>query len=143
MRECRTREDTIRCIVSSLIEEGNELVEELAASDAKQVHDSKDEAENYNDPKWTPDPVDAPPGSSESIDSRPWSADAVCFPEFRKSKSSDIIQLLVSIYDSKDVFIKELQVSLAQRLLAIKDYALDREVSQLPLLPPIGADSVS
>lgn len=58
----RLRDDTIRCIVSSLIEEGNELVEELAASDAKPVHDSKDEAENFNDPKWVPDPIDAPAG---------------------------------------------------------------------------------
>jgi anaphase-promoting complex subunit 2 len=45
-----------------MIEEGNELVAELAASDARLVSDAKDEAENYNDPKWTPDPVDAPPG---------------------------------------------------------------------------------
>lgn len=52
-----------------------------------------------------------------------------CRADFRKSKGSDIIQLLVSIYDSKDVFIKELQVLLAQRLLAIKDYALEKEVS--------------
>ncbi|KAI5480345.1 anaphase-promoting complex subunit 2 [Pseudohyphozyma bogoriensis] len=111
----RSREDTIRCIVSSLIEEGNELVAELAASDAKVVRDSKDEAENFNDPKWTPDPVDAP-------------------PDFRKSKGSDIIQLLVSIYDTKDVFIKELQVLLAQRLLAIKDYALDREIKNVEIL---------
>lgn len=48
--------------------------------------------------------------------------------DFRLNKSSDIIQLLVSIYDSKDVFIKELQVLLAQRLLAIKNYDLEAEV---------------
>lgn len=39
-----------------------------------------------------------------------------------------MIQLLVSIYDTKDVFVKELQVLLAQRLLAIRDYALEKEV---------------
>lgn len=53
--------------------------------------------------------------------------------DFRKSKGSDVIQLLVSIYDTKDVFVKELQVLLAQRLLLIKDYALEREV-RLPRL---------
>lgn len=36
--------------------------------------------------------------------------------------------MLVSIYDTKDVFIKELQVMLAQRLLALHDYALEKEV---------------
>lgn len=54
--------------------------------------------------------------------------------DFRKSKGSDVIQLLVSIYDTKDVFVKELQVLLAQRLLLIKDYALEREVRLLRLL---------
>lgn len=56
-----SRTDTIRCIVASLIEEGNPLFVELSSSDAKLVSDSRDEAENFNDPKWTPDPVDAPP----------------------------------------------------------------------------------
>ncbi|KAM0747435.1 hypothetical protein T439DRAFT_359225 [Meredithblackwellia eburnea MCA 4105] len=111
----RSREDTIRCIVSSMIEEGNELVAELAATDARPLHDARDEAESFNDPKWTPDPVDAP-------------------PDYRKSKGSDIIQMLVSIYDTKDVFVKELQVLLAQRLLVIKDYALDKEIKNVEIL---------
>jgi len=41
--------------------------------------------------------------------------------DFRANKPSDIISTLVSIYDSKDLFVKELQVLLAQRLLALKD----------------------
>ncbi|BGP47200.1 hypothetical protein JCM10450v2_003052 [Rhodotorula kratochvilovae] len=114
-RYLRARKDTIRCIVSSLIEAGNPLFEELASSDARLVSDARDEAENYNDPKWTPDPVDAP-------------------ADFRKSKGADVIQLLVSIYDTKDVFIKELQVLLAQRLLAIRDYALEVEVKNVETL---------
>ena len=51
------------------------------------------------------------------------------FPEFRTNKPSDIISTLVSIYDSQELFVKELQVLLAQRLLAIKDGNFDREVS--------------
>ena len=39
-----------------------------------------------------------------------------------------MISTLVSIYDSKDLFVKELQVLLAQRLLAIKDGNFDKEV---------------
>src|ERR1700760_3760783 len=41
--------------------------------------------------------------------------------EFRTNKPSDIISTLVSIYDSKDLFVKELQVLLAQRLLVVTD----------------------
>src|ERR1700728_3114545 len=37
--------------------------------------------------------------------------------EFRTNKPSDVISTLVSIYDSKDLFVKELQILLAQRLL--------------------------
>ncbi|BGP31162.1 hypothetical protein JCM10296v2_002926 [Rhodotorula toruloides] len=111
----RARPDTIRCVVSSLIDEGTALFEELVSTDAKLVSDSRDEAESYNDPKWTPDPVDAP-------------------ADFRKSKGADVIQLLVSIYDTKDVFVKELQVLLAQRLLAIQDYAFEREVKNITTL---------
>lgn len=48
--------------------------------------------------------------------------------DFRANKPSDIISTLVSIYDSKELFVKELQVLLAQRLLAITDGNFDREV---------------
>jgi len=48
--------------------------------------------------------------------------------DFRTNKPSDIISTLVSIYDSKDLFVKELQVLLAQRLLSIHDGKFEREV---------------
>ena len=48
--------------------------------------------------------------------------------EFRTSKTDDVISTLVSIYDSKDLFVKELQILLAQRLLAITDGKFDKEV---------------
>lgn len=52
--------------------------------------------------------------------------------DFRTNKPSDVISTLVSIYDSKDLFVKELQVLLAQRLLAITDdnfEKVEKEVS--------------
>ena len=55
--------------------------------------------------------------------------------EFRTNKPSDVISTLVSIYDSKDLFVKELQVLLAQRLLAINNddnERLDKEVCIFP-----------
>jgi len=48
--------------------------------------------------------------------------------DFRANKPADVLTTLVSIYDSKDLFVKELQVLLAQRLLAIQDGNYDREV---------------
>ena len=49
--------------------------------------------------------------------------------DFRTNKPSDVISTLVSIYDSQDLFVTELQVLLAQRLLAIKDGNFEREAS--------------
>jgi anaphase-promoting complex subunit 2 len=51
--------------------------------------------------------------------------------DFRANKPSDVISTLVSIYDSKDLFVKELQVLLAQRLLAISDGKFEKEVRLL------------
>jgi predicted transcriptional regulator len=36
--------------------------------------------------------------------------------------------MLLNIYDSKEVFVKELQVILAERLLSSKDYDVEKEV---------------
>lgn len=51
--------------------------------------------------------------------------------EFRSGKASDIVSTLVSIYDSQDVIVKELQNLLAQKLLAVRDYDLEKEVRPL------------
>lgn len=113
-RYLRDRPDTIRCIVASLVgdgESGDSLIDDNEPIQPLQ----QPEMENYADPEWTPEPVDAG-------------------PNFRANKTSDIISTLVSIYDSKDLFIKELQVLLAQRLLALKDGNLDRERRNVEIL---------
>ncbi|KAK1228790.1 hypothetical protein PQX77_008171 [Marasmius sp. AFHP31] len=100
-RYLRERPDTIRCIVSNLVgddESGDSLVDESEPIQPLQ----QPELEDYSDPNWEPEPIDAGPA-------------------FRTNKPSDVISTLVSIYDSKDLFVKELQVLLAQRLLAITD----------------------
>ena len=53
--------------------------------------------------------------------------------DFRANKPSDVVSTLVSIYDSKDLFVKELQVLLAQRLLAVTDGNYEKEVRPSPL----------
>ncbi|KIY51524.1 ubiquitin-protein ligase [Fistulina hepatica ATCC 64428] len=106
-RYLRERPDTIRSIVANLVgddENGDSLVDESDV--AAPIHQL--DPDDFNDPNWEPEPVDAG-------------------PEFRTNKPSDIISTLVSIYDSKDLFIKELQVLLAQRLLAISDDGAEKE----------------
>ncbi|KAF8157822.1 hypothetical protein B0H34DRAFT_656905 [Crassisporium funariophilum] len=105
-RYLRERPDTIRSIVANLVgddESGDSLVDENEPIQPLQ----QPELEDYGDPNWEPEPIDAG-------------------PEFRTNKPSDVISTLVSIYDSKDLFIKELQVLLAQRLLALTKESVDR-----------------
>ncbi|KAJ7604032.1 hypothetical protein FB45DRAFT_958198 [Roridomyces roridus] len=105
-RYLRERPDTIRSIVANLVgddDSGDSLVDENEPIQPLQAL----ETEDYNDPNWDPEPIDAG-------------------PDFRTNKPSDVISTLVSIYDSKDLFVKELQVLLAQRLLAITDDNFDK-----------------
>ncbi|KZS92899.1 hypothetical protein SISNIDRAFT_474501 [Sistotremastrum niveocremeum HHB9708] len=109
-RYLRERPDTIRSIVSSLVGEGGDLIDE-----SEQPGPVQTVAEDFSDPNWEPEPIDAG-------------------PEFRTSRPSDVITTLVSIYDSKDLFVKELQVLLAQRLLAITDGNFEKERRNIEIL---------
>ncbi|KAJ3771281.1 hypothetical protein FB446DRAFT_741057 [Lentinula raphanica] len=105
-RYLRERPDTIRCIVSNLVGDddgGDPLVDDNEPIQPLQHW----ELDDYTDPNWEPEPVDAG-------------------PDFRANKPSDVISTLVSIYDSRDLFVKELQVLLAQRLLAISDDNIEK-----------------
>jgi len=97
----RGRSDTIRCIVANFVGD-KESGDSLTDVDEPAQPLSRVQMEDYSDPNWEPEPIDAA-------------------PDFRTNKPSDTISTLVSIYDSKDLFVKELQVLLAQRLLAIQD----------------------
>ncbi|OBZ71191.1 Anaphase-promoting complex subunit 2 [Grifola frondosa] len=113
-RYLRERADTIRCIVASLVgdgESGDSLVDENEPIQPLQQM----QVEDYTDPNWEPEPIDAG-------------------PDFRTNRPSDVISTLVSIYDSKDLFVKELQVLLAQRLLAITDGNYERERRNIEIL---------
>lgn len=57
----RSRDDTVRCVVGSLNEEGpNDLADELVKGEALHLdeHSPEDEEENDNWEMWNPDPVD-------------------------------------------------------------------------------------
>lgn len=58
-KHLRDRPDTIKCIVEALVE-GDELQDENDA--AGLISQSNDETvEDFSDPKWEPEPVDAAP----------------------------------------------------------------------------------
>ncbi|KAI0289207.1 ubiquitin-protein ligase [Russula brevipes] len=113
-RYLRDRPDTIRCIVASLVVDG-ESGDSLVDDDEPIQPLQSTQADDYIDPNWEPEPIDAG-------------------PDFRANKPSDVVSTLVSIYDSKDLFVRELQVLLAQRLLAVTDGNYEKERRNLEIL---------
>lgn len=87
---------------------GGELIE-LAESD-------ESDGECDDGLEWTPDPVDTDPGTS------------------RKRRMGDITSLLMNIYGSKEIFVNEYRSLLAERLLALEDFTIDKELRQHELL---------
>ncbi|EPS32004.1 hypothetical protein PDE_06963 [Penicillium oxalicum 114-2] len=128
-RYLRDRDDTIKVIVSGLLAEPTtvhdqnalpnandtlvELSTELARAHQLSMENSTSELD-WDDMTWLPDPVDAA-------------------PDYSKSKSTDVIGSLVSLFDSKETFVKELQTLLSDRLLQKRD-TFDQEISVLELL---------
>ncbi|KAL4979022.1 hypothetical protein BDW66DRAFT_116561 [Aspergillus desertorum] len=126
-RYLRDRDDTVKAIVGGLLADpadadgrdssNNETLVELAAELSKAHQNSlrKDAGElDFDDLNWTPDPIDAA-------------------PDYRKSKSSDVVGSLISIFDSKETFVRELRDMLADRLLQ-KRADFEQEMSVLELL---------
>ncbi|KIV80191.1 hypothetical protein PV11_07710 [Exophiala sideris] len=125
-RYLRERDDTVKVIVAGLLSDPvqqdtgkpasgdpealTELAVELATHNASD--NSADDSEfDWNNMDWVPDPIDAA-------------------PDYIKSKNTDVIGSLITLFDTKDVFVKELQNTLADRLLKNKpDY--NQEISVL------------
>ncbi|KAL1131096.1 hypothetical protein AAG570_012333 [Ranatra chinensis] len=109
----RCREDTMRCVVMSLTEEGpGELADELVRGEEAGGEDNP-----HNWQEWTPDPIDAHVSKSNK-DSRSW----------------DIISMLVNVYGSKETFVNEYRTLLADRLLSQFTYNTEKEIRYLELL---------
>ncbi|KAI9803866.1 MAG: hypothetical protein M1825_001746 [Sarcosagium campestre] len=111
-RYLREREDTVKVIVAGLLADPedvdvdrvdapdllNELAVELNRASDHASRDDDDADLDWDDMLWTPDPVDAG-------------------PEYKKSRGLDVVGSLISLYDSKDCFVKELQNTMCERLL--------------------------
>ncbi|KAI5701623.1 hypothetical protein M8J76_006804 [Diaphorina citri] len=121
----RNRDDTIRCVVHSLTEEGpSDLAEELVSGSAnvQNCEDTDDIADWEN---WLPDPVDADPSSNS-----------------KSRRTSDIITMLVNVYGSKELFVNEYRTLLADRLLSNFTYRTEKEIRYLELLKLRFGDSL-
>ena len=119
----RGREDTVRCVVSGLLDESNtnDLADELARGgdsiqlDVDGAASPQDEKEDWQ--TWQPDPVDADPLTGRG-----------------RRRVSDIISMLVNVYGSQDLFVNEYRTLLADRLLSQLNYQTEREIRHLELL---------
>lgn len=127
-RYLRDRDDTVKVIVGGLLADPTdsdgqptqstgdtlgELSAELTKAHQTSLQNEGGELD-WDDMNWMPDPVDAA-------------------PDFRKSKTADVIGSLISLFESKETFVKEMQNMLAERLLQKRtDY--EQEMSVLELL---------
>lgn len=115
----RGRQDTVRCVITSLIEDTpSDLAEELAKSEALKADGTGTVDEMLNWDKWEPDPVDAAP-QKESM---------------KSDRTADIISMVVDIYGSKELFVNEYKNLLAERLLLNLDLNTEKEIRNLELL---------
>ncbi|KAK1241550.1 hypothetical protein MKX08_001524 [Trichoderma sp. CBMAI-0020] len=120
------RDDAIRIVVTGLLanpngantDENKGKLVELATilNETSQQHQSRadDEDLDWNDMTWVPDPVDAG-------------------VNYKRPKNEDIIGTLTSALGLQDVFIKEFQAIVAERLLS-KQASFQQEIKVLGLL---------
>ncbi|KAL7662391.1 hypothetical protein ABC855_g4638 [[Candida] zeylanoides] len=126
-RYLKTRPDVIPKVVEGLLDEdarSNRLIElawELRAPPPASAARQGAAGDDYT-LDWTPDPIDA-------------------LPDFKKDKVTDIIESIVSIFESRSVFIKEFTTRFGRQLLALRDYNVDAVVQSLALLKPRFGDA--
>ncbi|GAW10942.1 hypothetical protein ANO14919_002800 [Xylariales sp. No.14919] len=118
-----TREDTVRTIVSGLLSTPKEVDSEARKAKLVELvellydpdqYRSERQDEEWDDLTWVPPPVDA--GSN-----------------YKRRKSEDVIGTLISALGSPEVFIKEFQNIIGERLLSEQSF-FDQEVGVLNLL---------
>ncbi|KJZ77883.1 hypothetical protein HIM_02520 [Hirsutella minnesotensis 3608] len=120
------RDDAIRIVVTGLLavpsaapgpERNNTLIELatiLSDSSQQQRNHGEDDDLDWADMTWVPDPVDAG-------------------VNYKRPKSEDVIGTLISALGSQDIFIKEFQLIVAERLLS-GQAGYQQEVKVLGLL---------
>eukprot|EP00929_Paragymnodinium_shiwhaense_P007001 TRINITY_DN110959_c0_g1_i1.p1 TRINITY_DN110959_c0_g1~~TRINITY_DN110959_c0_g1_i1.p1 ORF type:complete len:1117 (+),score=226.83 TRINITY_DN110959_c0_g1_i1:194-3544(+) len=152
----RGRKDTVRCIVTALTGDSDlqvELQSSLtAAAQAKPAQAAQAQASNAPGPATgaaAPKEADASVAffgeglsadvdmSDEEEDPDSWVPDPMDADPFlpsRRRRAQDIISLLVGIYGSKEMLIKEYKEMLADRLLGNPSYGTEKETRNLELM---------
>lgn len=134
----RGRNDTVRCILTSLtdVDAGGDLYQELRRQDAKPLENvtiDSDDEEDCPDLNWQPPPSILHQQHHHHHHQRA-SLLAAGTRNNSNSGDCDILAMLVSIYGSKELFVNEYRLMLADKLLANLDYNTDKEVHTLELL---------
>ena len=111
----RQREDTVKEIIFKLFDDTTEggLAEELSRETPILMKDEQFE-DDFLDENWVP-----PSREFEYVPVR---------------NAEDILNSLVNIYDSKDVFVEQFQKYLAEKLLTIADYQNEKEIGYVEML---------
>ena len=134
-RYLRDRDDTAKIIVGGLLADVTddpnaadvliELAVELNKVGEIAGADEDDGELDWDDMSWIPDPIDAGPGKQTLLFDLLYISKAIT--EYKKSKSHDVIGTLISLFDTKDIFVKEFQNILGERLLN-PNLNIDKEV---------------
>lgn len=114
-RYLKTREDIIIKLVHGLLDqsENNDLLE--LAQELRKGKKKITIADDFMDLTWVPDPIDA-------------------LPDFKKSKVTDIIESLISIFDLKEIFINEFTQLFGEKLINLHNYDVKDVTDHLDLL---------
>lgn len=127
----RGRADTVRCIITSLTDEegGGDLYEELRRQDAKPLDEAQLDEEDDEEPPtfdWVPPP--------SILQRRGVITGQVGRVTSSSRRAGDILSMLVGIYGSKELFVNEYRIMLADKLLSNLEYDTDKDVHNLELL---------
>ncbi|KAJ2843915.1 Anaphase-promoting complex subunit 2, partial [Coemansia brasiliensis] len=117
----RTRDNTVSCIVQDMVSEESELFEDLAnqTADSSAINGRAEGVifdEDCSQP-WEPLPVEAK-----------------AVYKTAQRRDADVLSLLVSIYDTQDVFVDEFEAYLAKQLLNSVDFDTEREIKQVEMM---------
>ncbi|CAH6723936.1 hypothetical protein CLIB1444_23S00782 [[Candida] jaroonii] len=109
------RDDIIQKLVIGLIDDSssNELIAlniELSKSEKRKL-----KIDEFSDLNWVPDPIDA-------------------LPDFKNFKIKDIIESLISIFDSKEIFINEFTKFFGNKLINRSDNDISKILKLINLL---------
>jgi len=137
----RQRQNTVRCIITSLTdsEVGGDLYEELRRQDARPLEHGEADSDDEEEPPgmdWVPPPPISKERGSFLANTGTTTSNGNNNNGNGNGNgnSGDILSMLVSIYGSKDLFVNEFRLMLADKLLANLAFNTDQEVHTLELL---------